>query len=217
MLPIIFRRNQRNMSLFTVVSLGFGCWVSLCCSVAVYLIGLLSNRTCLWGLAEEVWCAMWSKIVTTGCSRFIILIKGSDFPSVPLLPSGRWTADDIPYKEGNIEIFTAVDKRRFVTLDSTFQAVDTLVATPTIPFNIRLATHSPQIPSPHYQQRLKKIYFMYYKVREPTGNERAPVWKTNKEKGGRKISGREKNPLSISRRYWERDIFLSSFIRMCVA
>ena len=42
---------------------------------------------------------MWSEIATGGWSRFITLIKRSDFPSVPSLPGGRCTADDIPCKK----------------------------------------------------------------------------------------------------------------------
>ncbi len=64
-------------------------------------------------------------------------------------------------------------------------------SSPTIPqpLNFRLVVPcSPQIPSPHYRQRLKKTSFMFCKARAPTGNERVLAWKTNKENEGEKLT-----------------------------
>lgn len=60
--------------------------LELCFGLAVYVIRILSNLTCLWGLSEEVWCTMWREIASTGCSRFIILIRRSDFPLCSIPP-----------------------------------------------------------------------------------------------------------------------------------
>ena len=118
------------------------------------------------------------EIATTGCSRFIILIKRSDFPSV----------DDIPHKKEISEnLHMAGCHGRFVTSDSTSPMVGSLAPARLFSPNLRLvALRPPQIPSPHYRLRLKKTSFMFYKAREPNGNERVPAWKTNKEKEGEK-------------------------------
>lgn len=81
----------------------------LCFGVAVYVIRIPSNVTCLWGLSEEVWCTMWRKIASAGCSRFIILIKRSDFPlcSIPP-PVGDAQQMIYPTRKKSLKAFTWV-------------------------------------------------------------------------------------------------------------
>lgn len=91
-----------------------------------------------------------------------------------------------------------------MTLDSTLPTVGSQVPTVTI----LLSSPSTSawwppiqclIPSPHYQQRLKKTYFMFYKAREPTGNESVPAWKTNKENEGEKSAAERRIHSSSAR------------------
>lgn len=84
------------------------------------------------------------------------------------------------------------------------------------PLNVCLvATHSPLIPSPHYLQRLKKTYFMFYKAWEPTGNECVPAWKTNKENEGEK-SAVERRIYSSFARATEWETFFCLLLCTCV-
>lgn len=158
---------------------------------------------------------MWGEIATTGCSRFIILIKRSDFPSVPSLPCVRYTADDIPCKK---EIPNGC-QRRFVTLDSTFPTVGSQA--PTELFYPEPPKHSPSrllsttdtisILSAKAEENIFHVY-----IKQERQQEMKKSWPGRPREWGRKMDGGEGNLLFIPLNYRARLCRETFLAHMCI-
>lgn len=160
---------------------------------------------------------MWGKITTIGCSRFIILIKRSDFFFVLSLPGRRCTADDILFNKA-LETITWATKDIY---DFGFNLLDRgrTGSNPNYPsqqpLNLRPGSQ-PSTTDTISTLSARRKYFLCCLLRETTGNERVLAWKTNKESKGEKLTAERRTTLGCRAvgLWWDK--YLAPLMHMCV-